>query len=459
LYNPRINGVDRPIAVQVVLAEIFRRKEELEPDGAVDGSTKNVQYTYGTDYSSGNYDRLNYVTYPSSRKIWMGYTHTDTANTFQDTINDTFSRVGQIARDNSGSIGDLLAEYDFGGMGRFFRRVHDEASGAYGNDTRADLWHGTSGTYAGLDRFGRIIDMKHTDYSGTPADLLRLKYTYDRNSNRLSIEDSVHAAESQSFTYDTLDRLTIAKRGILDGNDAVQLSSAQETLNMDLLGNFTSGAGGIAINGATAITHAVNETNEITTLDRPNPAGAEEVIDEEFASTLSSFWVQDTGTWSVSGGEVNVDTLSGGEAILLANARLDLLNYSFSVKFPASSSTNKAGLIVGHDGANSYYAVVLDRNASKLAVHKVTSGSWGGAIDSTAATINDSTEYTILVERKQRQIKARLVGQTVSIDSGSLSDLEAGETGFFSDKTNVTFGHFTAYNAATRAALTPRIGP
>jgi hypothetical protein len=102
--------------------------------------------------------------------------------------------------------------------------------------------------------------------------------------------------------------------------------------------------------------------------------------------------------------------------------------------------------------------VVLDRNAGKLAVHKVTSGSWGGAIDSTAATINDSTAYTILVERKQRQIKARLVGQTVSIDSGSLSDLEAGETGFFSDKTNVTFGHFTALNAATRATLTPRIG-
>jgi hypothetical protein len=79
-------------------------------------------------------------------------------------------------------------------------------------------------------------------------------------------------------------------------------------------------------------------------------------------------------------------------------------------------------------------------------------------VDSTAATINDSTAYTILVERKQRQIKARLVGQTVSIDSGSLSDLEAGETGFFSDKTDVTFGHFTAYNASTRAALTPRIG-
>jgi hypothetical protein len=56
------------------------------------------------------------------------------------------------------------------------------------------------------------------------------------------------------------------------------------------------------------------------------------------------------------------------------------------VTFPASSSTNKAGLIVGHDGANSYYAVVLDRNEGKLAVHKVTSGSWSGAIDSVAAT-------------------------------------------------------------------------
>ena len=39
-------------------------------------------------------------------------------------------------------------------VSRFVRRVHDEVTGEYGNDTRNDLWHGTSGTYAGLDRFG-----------------------------------------------------------------------------------------------------------------------------------------------------------------------------------------------------------------------------------------------------------------------------------------------------------------
>ena len=64
------------------------------------------------------------VTYPNREKIWRGYTHTDTANTFQDDISDKFSRVGQLAFDNSGSKGDLIAEYDFNGLRRMVRRNH-----------------------------------------------------------------------------------------------------------------------------------------------------------------------------------------------------------------------------------------------------------------------------------------------------------------------------------------------
>ncbi|MCH7720235.1 MAG: hypothetical protein IH988_04495, partial [Planctomycetes bacterium] len=173
----------------------------------------------------------------------------------------------------------------------FFRRVHDEATGQYGNDTRNDLWHGTSGTYAGLDRFGRIVDYKFTDFSGTDTDFDRRQYTYDRNSNRLSIEHALYKAASHSATYDNLDRLTRFKTGILDSSDVVQLSDVEEGLNMDDLGNFTSGAGGIKLNGNnTTISHAVNETNEITTLGYDNPAGAHTIIKEPFTTTLSDIW-------------------------------------------------------------------------------------------------------------------------------------------------------------------------
>lgn len=73
-------------------------EEEQEPDGAVDGSTLSVQYAYGTDYSTGNYARANKITYPDGKILWNGYTHTDTANTFEDTVNDAFSRVGQLSK-------------------------------------------------------------------------------------------------------------------------------------------------------------------------------------------------------------------------------------------------------------------------------------------------------------------------------------------------------------------------
>ena len=119
-------------------------------------------------------------------------------------------------------------------------------------------------------------------------------------ANRESIEDVIYKANSQSFTYDNLNRLTDAKRGLLDSSDAVQKSDVLENYDMDLLGNF-SDTDGIRVNttasGAT-VKHTVNATNEITALDRPNPSGGARIINEPFA-TLSSFWIQHVGTWSI----------------------------------------------------------------------------------------------------------------------------------------------------------------
>ena len=81
----------------------------------------------------------------------------------------------------------------------------------------------------------------------------------------MSIEHALYKAASHSATYDNLDRLTDFKTGILDSSDVVQLSDVAEGLNMDILGNFTPGAGGIELNGnQTTLSHSVNETNEIT---------------------------------------------------------------------------------------------------------------------------------------------------------------------------------------------------
>ena len=48
---------------------------------------------------------------------------------------------------------------------------------------RLDLWGGSSGSYSGLDRFGRIVDQHWTNSAGTTT-LDRFAYGYDRNSSR-----------------------------------------------------------------------------------------------------------------------------------------------------------------------------------------------------------------------------------------------------------------------------------
>ncbi len=431
-------------------------KEEQEVNNKVVAASPEVQYTYGTGYDAAdNFNRRNYTTYPDGRKIWFGYTHSGGGSTFQDTINDKFNRIGQIARDNSGSIGDILAEYDFNGMGRFVRREHDEDSGKYGNDTRHDLWHGTTGQYDGLDRFGRIVDLKHTDFSGTATDFIQRKYNYDRNSNRESIEHVLHKADSQSFSYDNLNRVSAAPRGILDSGKAVQLSDVEEGFDMDLLGNV-NGTDGIALNQVnSAVKHTTNATNEISSIDFASAAGGAKVISDPFSTSLADIWTQDSGTWSISSGQVNVDTLSGGAAKLTAGADLDFTNLEVKITFPASSSTNKAGVRFADDGSSNFHAVVLDRNAGKIALYKVVSGSWGSPLASATATIADNTQYTIRVFRKQRHVTAVKVGESgANFTYDGSADISSGETGLYSDKTNVKFDDFTAYRSTTRDSLT-----
>jgi len=432
-------------------------KEEQEEDGAVDGSTLAVEYGYGTDYGSSYFNRLNYIEYPDNRKIWYGYDHTSPSSTLQETINGVFNRPGQIARDNSGTIGDLYAEYDFNGLGRFVRRVHDEGSGTFGNDTKNDLWQDTPGTYAGLDRFGRIVDYKFTNFTGTAYDFERRKYGYDRNSNRTHIEHTNFKAASHSATYDNLDRLTAFKTGTLDSSSAVQLSDAAETYGMDLLGNFNNP--GVKINTVATTTqaHTTNATNEITAIDYANPAGEANLIKDPFTSSLANIWTQDKGTWSISSGQVNVDTLTGSMGLLLASPDLDIVTTKVLVTFPTGSSTAKAGLAFAHDGTNNFYLAIINRGTGKIELRQVTSGSIGSALTSANVSISDSTQYTLALTRKQRSVEIRLVGQAVcSYDSAT--DFGTGFSGLYSNTVNVLFDQFLVRDATTRASLVPGFG-
>ncbi|MEK6675464.1 MAG: hypothetical protein AABZ47_07395, partial [Planctomycetota bacterium] len=160
----------------------------------------------------------------------------------------------------------------------------------------------------------------------------------------------------------------------------------------------------------------------------------------------------------ISSNQVNVDTLTSGDAVLLADARLDVINYELTITFPTSSSSNKAGLVFAHNGSNSYYSVVLNRSTGKLALYKVTSGSWGSALQESAATINDSTAYTISVTQRQRTVDVALSGQSSALSYGSSTDFGMGKSGMYSDKTGVKFDNFKAIDALSTPPAVPRIG-
>jgi len=120
-------------------------------------------------------------------------------------------------------------------------------------DARFDLATGSGATlYAGLDRFDRIATAFWQKYSGTPADLVKLGYTYDRLSNRLTRDDHVAKAQmtpqyfDELYTYDQANRLIDLKRGQLSGGSITgqtfrqnwETTTSPETA-IDPTGNWT----------------------------------------------------------------------------------------------------------------------------------------------------------------------------------------------------------------------------
>ena len=81
-----------------------------------------------------------------------------------------------------------------------------------------DLWGGTSGTFTGFDRFGRIIDQHRRHYGSSPADLDRYQYGYDRNSNRLWKQNMVAVTGfDEQYAVDNLNLLRDVKREVKAG--------------------------------------------------------------------------------------------------------------------------------------------------------------------------------------------------------------------------------------------------
>jgi len=82
---------------------------------------------------------------------------------------------------------------------RLPERLWDAVIEAHGPaDWPTSVSHGmarpSGGGYAGLDRFGRVLDQKWQTTAATPTVLDEYTYTYDRDSNRLTRGNSTQTS-------------------------------------------------------------------------------------------------------------------------------------------------------------------------------------------------------------------------------------------------------------------------
>ena len=127
----------------------------------------------------------------------------------------------------------------------------------------------TGDIYWGLDLFGRIVDSRWYN-TGTSADVDRIKYGYDQNSNRIWRQNPVATAAGAAFDelyhYDGLQRLKDMQRGTLNGTQtSITSPTFGQCWTLDSTGNwagFNEAATGST--WTTVQTRSANTVNEIT---------------------------------------------------------------------------------------------------------------------------------------------------------------------------------------------------
>jgi hypothetical protein len=183
-------------------------------------STPSVQYAYDTTVTSSVFSsqhRLQTVTYPNGRAVFYGYN--------ASSANDPYYRLSKIReiRDTN-ATGQQFAVYDYNGA---LDRL--AVSNLPQPSFKLDYFQGTSGTYAALDRFGRVIDQYWKGY-GSTADVDRIHYAYDYAGNRIyrDIDAAIYPTNDldQAYTYDGLHRLATSQQGTLSGILAIDFRGA-----------------------------------------------------------------------------------------------------------------------------------------------------------------------------------------------------------------------------------------
>ncbi len=243
--------------------------------GAVNTSTSpKVQYGYA--HGSDNTIRPATLTYPDGRVLTYDYGATSG-------MDDAASRVASLVDDDGSNT--HLVDYSYLGMGSSAQSVDSPFGQGFviADYTQPDTkWTlvdlsetndpDTGDVYSGLDRFGRVKDNRWYNY-GSSSDSDRIKYGYDRASNRIwrqnVLADTLSKPFDELYGYDGIHRLKEMSRGTLNAQkDAITNKSLAECWSLDTTGNWqkyledTNGNGIWDLNQA----RTANTVNEITNI-------------------------------------------------------------------------------------------------------------------------------------------------------------------------------------------------
>ena len=206
-------------------------------------TTPRVQYAYSLG-TSGNHSRLTGVTYPD------GYTVAYTYTSLDDAANRPTSLTGLPATGSTTAV--KLEAFKYLGVGTVIERSRAEVTVTLSMVNPTGAAGDAGDKYTGLDRFGRIVDMKWakgTTATSTVVD--RYGYTYDRNGNRLTRSNALAAAFSETYSYDALNQLQSSNR---TGG-----TTTSQQWEFDALGNWTT----VTTNGVDQ-DRTANAQNELT---------------------------------------------------------------------------------------------------------------------------------------------------------------------------------------------------
>jgi RHS repeat-associated protein len=215
------------------------------------GSETAVSHSYAN--GQNNTIRLQSMTYPNGRLIQYSYPGDG----------DALNRVQAILDSN----GQQLVAYTYLGLAEFVETMYVPPS------VKSSLILGTGSTpYSALDTFDRLLTLRWQKTGATPTDLVKLGYTYDAASNRMTVDNQVAPSGwDYAFTYDGLQRLATANRGDLTVGGTITNSQLLESWSLDQTGNWGGYQRTVPVGTGLNQTRTHNTVNEITGITNQAP--------------------------------------------------------------------------------------------------------------------------------------------------------------------------------------------